>query len=45
VRFRVEGREVTVEAIRSGYRAAQLAEGATADARVQRAFVATFPGE
>jgi tRNA-Thr(GGU) m(6)t(6)A37 methyltransferase TsaA len=44
VRFRVEGREVTVEAIRSGYRAAQLAEGATAEALVQRAFVATFPG-
>jgi tRNA-Thr(GGU) m(6)t(6)A37 methyltransferase TsaA len=45
VRFRVEGREVTVEAIRSGYRAAQLAEGATPDARVQQAFVATFPGD
>jgi tRNA (adenine37-N6)-methyltransferase len=45
VRFRVDGREVTVEAIRSGYRAAQLAEGATADARVQQAFVATFPGD
>lgn len=45
VRFRVEGREVMVEAIRSGYRAAQLAEGTTAEVQVQRAFVTMFPGE
>jgi len=43
VRFRVEGREVTVEAIGSGYRAAQLAAAATAEAAVQRAFVERFP--
>jgi tRNA-Thr(GGU) m(6)t(6)A37 methyltransferase TsaA len=43
VRFRVDGREVTVEAIRSGYRPAQLAAPATPEARVQRAFVDRFP--
>jgi tRNA (adenine37-N6)-methyltransferase len=44
VRFRVEGRNVTVEAIRSGYRPAQLAAPATPEAAVQRAFVERFPG-
>jgi tRNA (adenine37-N6)-methyltransferase len=44
VRFRVDGREVTVEAIRSGYRPAQLAEAATPEVAVQRAFVERFPG-
>jgi tRNA (adenine37-N6)-methyltransferase len=43
VRFRVEGREVTIEAIVSGYRAAQLAAAATPEAAVQRAFVERFP--
>jgi tRNA (adenine37-N6)-methyltransferase len=44
VRFRVEGREVTVEAVGSGYRAAQLAAAATPEVVVQRAFVERFPG-
>ncbi len=43
VRFRVEGREVTVEAIGSGYRPAQLAAPATPEEAVQRAFVERFP--
>jgi tRNA-Thr(GGU) m(6)t(6)A37 methyltransferase TsaA len=43
VRFRVEGRTVTVEAIRSGYRPAQLAAPATQEVAVQRAFVDRFP--
>ena len=44
VRFRVDGRAVTVEAIRSGYRPAQLVAPATPEAAVQRAFVERFPG-
>jgi tRNA-Thr(GGU) m(6)t(6)A37 methyltransferase TsaA len=44
VRFRVDGRAVTVEVIRSGYRPAQLAAPATPEAAVQRAFVERFPG-
>jgi tRNA-Thr(GGU) m(6)t(6)A37 methyltransferase TsaA len=43
VRFRVEGRTVTVEAIRSGYRPAQLAAPASPEVAVQRAFVERFP--
>jgi tRNA-Thr(GGU) m(6)t(6)A37 methyltransferase TsaA len=43
IRFRVEGREVEVEAIRTGYRPAQLAAPATLEAAVQRAFVERFP--
>ncbi len=43
VRFRVAGREVTVEGIRTGYRPAQLAAPATAEVEVQRAFVERFP--
>jgi tRNA (adenine37-N6)-methyltransferase len=42
VRFRVAGREVTVEAIRSGYRPAELAAPATPEVAVQRAFVERF---
>jgi tRNA-Thr(GGU) m(6)t(6)A37 methyltransferase TsaA len=41
--FRVAGRDVTVETIRSGYRPAQLAAPTTAEMAVQRAFVARFP--
>ena len=37
IRFRVDGRAVTVEAIRSGYRPAQLAAPATPEVVVQRA--------
>jgi tRNA-Thr(GGU) m(6)t(6)A37 methyltransferase TsaA len=44
VRFRVDGRDVTVEAIRSGYRPGQLAAPATPEIAVQRAFVERFPG-
>ncbi len=44
VRFRVDGREVTVEAVASGYRAAQLEAGGSAEVEVQRAFVERFPG-
>jgi hypothetical protein len=43
VRFRVSAREVTVEAIRSGYRPAQLAAPASPEIAVQRAFVDRFP--
>jgi tRNA (adenine37-N6)-methyltransferase len=42
-RFRVEGRVVTVEAIGSGYRAAELAASMDPAVVVQRAFVARFP--
>ena len=42
VRFRVTGREVTVDAIASGYRPAQLAAPATPEEVVQRAFVERF---
>ena len=42
-RFRVEGRLVTVDAIGSGYRAAELAASMDAAVIVQRAFVARFP--
>ena len=41
---REAGREVTVEAIRTGYRPAQLAAPATPEVAVQRAFVERFPG-
>lgn len=44
IRFRVDGRAVTVDAIRSGYRPAQLAAPATPEVAVQRAFVERFPG-
>jgi tRNA-Thr(GGU) m(6)t(6)A37 methyltransferase TsaA len=44
VRFHVEGRRVTVEAIGSGYRAAELAAAATPEVAVQQAFVARFAG-
>jgi tRNA-Thr(GGU) m(6)t(6)A37 methyltransferase TsaA len=44
VHFRVDGRDVTVETIRSGYRPAQLAAPATPEIAVQRAFVERFPG-
>ena len=43
VRFRVDGRAVTVVVILSGYRPAQLAAPATPEAAVQRAFVERFP--
>ena len=42
VRFRVEGRVVTVGAIHSGYRPAELAAPATPEVAVQRAFVERF---
>jgi len=42
VRFRVEGRTVAVEAIGSGYRAAELAASGDPAVVVQRAFVARF---
>jgi tRNA (adenine37-N6)-methyltransferase len=42
-RFRVEGRVITVEAIGSGYRAAELATSREPAVMVQRAFVARFP--
>ena len=42
VRFRVEGRAVTVEAIHSGYRAAELAAPAAPEVLLQRAFVERF---
>ena len=42
-RFHVEGRRVTVDAIGSGYRAAELAASTDAAVIVQRAFVARFP--
>jgi tRNA-Thr(GGU) m(6)t(6)A37 methyltransferase TsaA len=42
VRFHVAGREVTVEAILSGYRPSQLAAPATPEIAVQRAFVDRF---
>ena len=42
VRFRVEGRAVTVEGIESGYRAAELASATTPEVAVQRAFLARF---
>jgi tRNA-Thr(GGU) m(6)t(6)A37 methyltransferase TsaA len=42
-RFVVEGREVTVTSIRSGYRPAQLAEPASPAIAVQAAFVRRFP--
>ena len=44
VRFSVDGREVTVEAIRSGYRPAELGAPATPEVAVQRAFVERFAG-
>lgn len=43
-RFRVEGRVVTVEAIASGYRPAELATSLEPAVIVQRAFVARFGG-
>jgi len=45
VRFRVAGREVTVDAIVSGYRPTQLAAPATPEEAVQRAFVERFHEE
>ena len=42
VRFRVDGRTVTVDAIASGYRAAELATSSAPEVALQRAFVARF---
>lgn len=42
VRFRVDGRTVTVETIASGYRPAELAASPSPEVAVQRAFVARF---
>jgi len=42
VRFHVEGRRVTVDAIISGYRPAELATSEAPEVAVQRAFVAYF---
>lgn len=42
VRFRVDGRAVTVDAIGSGYRAAELASSAAPEVALQRAFVERF---
>jgi tRNA-Thr(GGU) m(6)t(6)A37 methyltransferase TsaA len=42
-RFRVDGRVVTVDAIGSGYRPAELATSSDPAVLVQRAFVARFP--
>jgi tRNA-Thr(GGU) m(6)t(6)A37 methyltransferase TsaA len=42
VRFRVEGRAVTVDAVGSGYRAAELAASAAPEVALQREFVAAF---
>jgi tRNA-Thr(GGU) m(6)t(6)A37 methyltransferase TsaA len=42
VRFRVDGRTVTVDAIASGYRKAELASSPAPEVAVQRAFVARF---
>jgi tRNA-Thr(GGU) m(6)t(6)A37 methyltransferase TsaA len=42
VRFQVHGREVTVDRVETGYRAAQLAAPATPEIAVQRAFVEAF---
>jgi tRNA-Thr(GGU) m(6)t(6)A37 methyltransferase TsaA len=44
VRFHVEGRVVTVEAIHSGYRPAELAAPAGPEVAIQRAFVERFAG-
>lgn len=43
VRFRVDGRVVTVESIASGYRAAELATSEAPEVAVQRSFVERFP--
>jgi tRNA-Thr(GGU) m(6)t(6)A37 methyltransferase TsaA len=43
IRFRVNGRAVEVESIRTGYRPAQLAAPETPEMVVQRAFVERFP--
>jgi tRNA (adenine37-N6)-methyltransferase len=44
VRFRVEGRDVTVLEIASGYRAKELATSPAPEVALQRAFVARFEG-
>jgi hypothetical protein len=44
VRFRVTGRQVLVESIGSGYRAAELATSEAPAVAIQRAFVARFGG-
>lgn len=44
VRFRVAGREVTVDAITSGYRPAELHTSTAPEVTLQRAFVARFEG-
>jgi tRNA-Thr(GGU) m(6)t(6)A37 methyltransferase TsaA len=43
VRFRVEGRAVTVDEIRTGYRPSQLAAPASPELAVHRAFAERFP--
>jgi tRNA-Thr(GGU) m(6)t(6)A37 methyltransferase TsaA len=42
VRFRVDGRDVTVDSIHTGYRPAQLAAPAAPEVAIQRAFVDRF---
>ncbi|APR83497.1 Hypothetical protein A7982_08846 [Minicystis rosea] len=43
IRFHVDGRAVTVDAIGSGYRAAELAASQAPEVALQRDFVAAFP--
>lgn len=43
--FHVEGRQIVVDGIASGYRQRELATGTADDLELHRAFVAAFPGD